>query len=313
MGNVHARHLSRLTGVELYYFEPDAARAAEFGSKYKVAQCDSLASLLGKVDVVDVCVPTDLHIPIALDAVNAGKAAFVEKPVARTVADALPLLEASRKAKVPVGVGQVVRYFPEFRNARKMVVDGKIGTPAAARTRRGGLMPGKGANWFADHNRSGGVLIDLAIHDFDWLRWTLGEVTSLYSRSVGAATMAGPDYALTTLTFDNGAVGHVESTWMDPAGFRTTFEVCGSGGMIEFDSRLSASLRTTAGGISAAESPLSASDDPYFNELSDFVSAVENGKEPPVSLYDGMMALSIAEAALESAQTGKPVNPTRDF
>ncbi|PMZ00384.1 gfo/Idh/MocA family oxidoreductase, partial [Pseudomonas sp. FW306-02-F02-AB] len=87
------------------------------------------------------------------------------------------------------------------------------------------------------------------IHDFDWLRWTLGEVKSLYSRSVQARHGEGPDYCLTTLTFESGAIAHVESTWMDPSGFRTTFEVAGSAGLIQHDSRETSSLRThTIGG-----------------------------------------------------------------
>ncbi len=81
-----------------------------------------------------------------------------------------------------------------------------------------------------DHQRSGGVLVDLAIHDFDWLRWTFGEVVSVSSRSVASKSMKGPDYALTVLKHESGTVSHVETTWMDPAGFSTSFEVAGSYG-----------------------------------------------------------------------------------
>ena len=162
-----------------------------------------------------------------------------------------------------------------------------------------------------DHTRSGGVMIDLGIHDFDWLRWVLGEVKFLYSRSVGAKTMKGPDYALTTLTFDCGAVAHCESTWMDPGGFRATFEVCGSEGMLQHDSRNVATLKMAKAGSTAAESPLSAGDDPYYNQLRGFVSAVQEGRTPPVTGHDGFMALSIALAALESAQTDRVVVPAR--
>lgn len=164
-----------------------------------------------------------------------------------------------------------------------------------------------------DHRRSGGVLIDLAVHDFDWLRWTLGEVEHLYARSVGSKTMQGPDYALTTLTFDSGAVAHVEATWMDPSGFRTTFEVCGSGGMVEFDSRTTASLRTHLPSGSRGESNLSPLDDPYYGELRGFTDAVKAGSTPPVTAYDGLMALSIALTAFESAATGKVLRPPREF
>ncbi|HEY0867681.1 MAG TPA: Gfo/Idh/MocA family oxidoreductase, partial [Fimbriimonas sp.] len=139
----------------------------------------------------------------------------------------------------------------------------------------------------------------------------LGEVKHLYSRSVGAASGTGPDYALTVLTFDSGAIGHVEATWMDPSGFRTTYEVCGSDGMIQFDSRETPSLRTHTEGKTALESNQSPLDDPYYQELNAFLGAVKDGTTPPVTGYDGMMAVSIALAALESAKTGRIVAPAR--
>ena len=162
-----------------------------------------------------------------------------------------------------------------------------------------------------DHARSGGVLLDLAIHDFDWLRWTLGEVKTLYSRSVQARHGSGPDYGLTTLTFDSGAIAHVESTWMDPSGFRTTFEVAGSDGLIQHDSRETASLRTHTVGGTALDMNLSVTDDPYYKQLAAFFDALSNGSTVPVSAYEGAMALSISLAAIDSAQTGRAVTPVR--
>jgi predicted dehydrogenase len=130
---------------------------------------------------------------------------------------------------------------------------------------------------------------------------------------VGAEKGFGPDYALTTLTFDSGAVAHVESTWMDPSGFRVTFEVCGSDGMIEYDSRTAAALRTHTAGGTRLESPLAAEDDPYLKQLKDFVRACQNDGPGAVSGYDGFMALSISVAALRSARTGEVVAPVREL
>ncbi|HTQ11254.1 MAG TPA: Gfo/Idh/MocA family oxidoreductase, partial [Fimbriimonadaceae bacterium] len=157
-------------------------------------------------------------------------------------------------------------------------------------------------------------LIDLGVHDFDWLRWTLGEVKHLYSRSVGAKTGQGLDYALTTLTFDSGCVAHAETTWMDPGGSRATYEVCGDKGMIQFDTRNAATLRTTISGKGmAAEAPLAGTDDPYYSQLRTFVDAVTKSETPPVTGHDALMALAIALAARESAQTDKVVAPARQF
>lgn len=314
MGNAHARHYARMSDVDVIFFERSSDRAKEFAEKHSVRPCKSADDLMSEADIVDICLPTDLHCEYALRSIAAGRATLVEKPIAGTLEEGARLIEAAAKVNVPLGTAQVVRYFPEFKHGHDLVISGKVGTPAAARTRRGGAAPKGGSdNWFMDHHRSGGVLIDLAVHDFDWLRWTLGEVKSLFSRSVGAKSMKGPDYALTTLTFDSGAVAHVEATWMDPSGFRTTFEVCGSGGMIEFDSRRAPSLKTSTEGKVANEAPLGPQDDPYYRELRDFVDAITNEKQPPVTGSDGLMALSIGLAALESAQSGKVVSPAREF
>jgi predicted dehydrogenase len=158
-----------------------------------------------------------------------------------------------------------------------------------------------------DHEKSGGALLDLAIHDFDWLYWTFGKIKFLYSRSLSSQAGQGPDYALTTLTFESGAVAHVEATWMDPGGFRTSFDIAGSEGLLEFDSRKTAALKTaTAEGI-VYEPSVAAVEDPYYLELRAFLEAVKNGTEVPISGRDGLMALRISLAAAESAKSGRVV------
>lgn len=317
MGNVHARHHRNIPNTEASVFDVDPARRKEVADRWNLGQLESFEAALVWADIVDVCVPTPLHLDLGLKVIAAGKALLMEKPLAGNVADSAKLLEAAQRANVPLMPAHVVRFFPEFRRGHDVVVAGGVGKPAAARTRRGGGMPKGAGLWFADHSQSGGVLLDLAIHDFDWLRWTLGEVKSLYARSVGVQKGGGPDYALTTLQFDSGAVAHSEATWMDPSGFRTAFEVCGDGGMIEFDSRLTPILRTHRANedgsllSSANEGPFDPGDDPYFRELSGFVDAVRNGTPPPISGLDGLLAVAIAEAALESARTGKVVSPAR--
>ncbi|MCW5941725.1 MAG: Gfo/Idh/MocA family oxidoreductase [Fimbriimonadaceae bacterium] len=313
MGQVHARQYAKMANVQLYVHDRQTDRAARLAEEYGAINTTGSDDLISKCDVVDVCLPTDLHAAYGQKVLSAGRALIMEKPLARTLEESVGLLEAATKANVPFGAAQVVRYFPEFAAGHRHVKGGGVGTPAAARTRRGGPPPIKGAdNWFMDHARSGGVLLDLAIHDFDWLRWTLGEVTHLYARSLRAKDLSGgPDYALTTLSFEGGAVAHVEATWMDPSGFRTTYEVCGSEGMIEYDSRAHPSLRTHLAGGSSAESPLFETDDPYYLELSAFVDAVQGGSPVPVPAYEGAMAVSIALAAQESAATDRAVRPAR--
>lgn len=311
MGNVHARQYGKMPNVTVGYRDHNPDRMDAFGQRWQATPFDSPEALIEWADVVDICIPTDLHPEYAHKAIAARKAVFLEKPIARGLEDAVGMVEAAEKAGIPLMVGQVVRFFPEYAKGHELVKHGAVGTPAAARMRRGGLAPTGSNSWFMDHSRSGGVLIDLAIHDFDWLRWTLGEVKFLYSRSVGVKTGSGPDYALTTLTFESGAVAHVESTWMDPGGFRTAFEVAGSEGLIEHDSRAVAAIRTHRQGEAKLESPLAELDDPYYLELSGFLKSIQAGTPPPVPGRDGVAALSLALAAVESAKTGKVIHPAK--
>jgi predicted dehydrogenase len=311
MGTVHARQYAKMADVELAIFDHNSERLAEFGAQTGGVVVGSRDELVSWADVIDVCLPTDLHADACLAAIAAGRAVFCEKPLALDLASGSAVVAAADKANVQFMPGQVVRFFPEFARGHRMVKDGAVGNPAVARTRRGGGAPFGSDGWFMDPTRSGGVLLDLAIHDFDWLRWTLGEVTQVRARKTG--TGEGPEYALTVLTFESGCLGHVEATWMDPGGFRTTFEVAGSGGLIEFDSRTAPSVRVSTMGSTSVENPLASTDDPYYQELRQFLDAVSAGTTPPVTGLDGLHALAIAVAANESAETDRTVRPASQF
>lgn len=311
MGRVHARQYALRGNVELLIHDRVPEHAAKLAETSGGTPVDDIDELLKRADAIDVCLPTPLHTEIGLQAIAAGRAVLIEKPLARTFEDGLRLVEAAERANVPLMTAQVVRFFPDFARGHRLVKDGAVGTPAAARVRRGGKAPQGSEGWFQNLEMSGGVILDLAVHDFDWLRWTLGEVSHLYSRSVGLQDGHGPDYALTTLTFDSGAVAHVESTWMDPTGFRTTFEVAGSKGLIEHDSRTNAFLRTATDGGVQTDGGLTSTEDPYYLEIDGFVTALEKGTAVPVPGREGLAALSISLAAIESAKTGRVVKPIR--
>lgn len=310
MGRVHSNHYRHLPHVKLAAYDANPEALDAFCSNYSVTACHSLDELFDHSDVVDVCLPTDLHYEIGLKAIAAGKHVLLEKPMARTTQECRELLQAAREAKVQLAPGHVVRYFADYERAHNLVVSGAIGRPGAARCRRGGKAPVGSAGWFRDATRSGGVLLDLAVHEFDWLSWTLGDVTSVMAQSVAfSGQEAVGDYGLATLTHAGGAVSHVEATWMDPAGFRMTFEVCGSEGMIQYDSRTSVAVRTSNEKGTFTDNNLAGNQDPYFRQLSTWVSCVQSGEPYAVRPEDGFKAVAIAEAALQSAQAGKVVVP----
>ena len=184
MGNVHARHYGNMPGVELFAWDRDADKLGAFSKHHGALKATSYEDLLSQVDLVDICLPTPLHLEFVLQSIEAGRATLVEKPMARRLSECQQMINAAHKMGVTLGVGHVVRFFPEHRKIHEMVVAGEVGVPASCRMRRGGRCPIGSEGWFRDPEQSGGVILDLAIHDYDWLRWTFGEVKQVYAKSV---------------------------------------------------------------------------------------------------------------------------------
>jgi predicted dehydrogenase len=290
---------------------PDRARAAASAGDGEVA--GSLAELLRAVDVVDVCTPTDTHRFTVEAAAAAGRDVICEKPLARALDDAQAMAAACQAAGVRLLAAHVVRYFPEYAAARAAVAAGQIGRPAILRLRRESSRPGRSPDsWIFDEARSGGVMLDLMIHDFDYARWIAGDVDSVMARRVRDASGCDVDYAVAVLRHSFGALSHVIGAWSYPSPvFRTGFELAGDGGLIEYESVEQQPIsRYLVAGEDEAESGLPASpleESPFTAELRDFVRVLTTGAEPRVSAEDGIAALRIALAAIESSRLGRPV------
>ena len=314
MGSWHANQWRKVPGVELVGVLDTRQDAA---SKVGEAYGDWNSLLTGaKPDIIDICTPTPAHREYVELAAAAGKAIFVEKPLARTLEDCDAIVNAVDRAGVPAMPGHVVRYYPEYSKAKEIIDTGGIGKPATVRTARMAAFPvinGR-ENWYADAAKSGGVVLDMILHDFDWLRWCLGEVDRVYAKGLIDQGRGEFDFGLVTLHFKSGALGHVTGSWVHIGPFRTQFELCGDAGMIEHDSEKSApftvSYRQTdvgESGVAIPESPLFPADDPYYKELRHFIDVIEGKAQPLVTVYDARAAVAIASAALESIATSLPV------
>jgi predicted dehydrogenase len=265
-----------------------------------------------KPDAVDICVPTPWHKEYVLKAARAGKHVVTEKPMARTLEDCREMMDATARAGVTFMVAHVLRFFPEFATAKAQIDAGAVGNPAVVRTTRGGGFPHAWSDWYGSFDWSGGVCLDLIIHDFDWLRWTFGEVERVYAKGLIERKIEHLDYALVTLRFKSGVIAHVEGTWANPSGFQVKFEVAGDGGMIDFFNKQAVPLdmarkEAENGGpvVAIPESPTV--QNPYFLELQHFIDCLETGTKPSITPEDGLRAVEISLAALESIRTGKPV------
>lgn len=305
MGSGHAT-IWRDSGVEVHGYD-EFAEVREAAERSGVRVHDDLTSLLDAVDAVDVCTPTDVHARVALEAVRAGRHVIVEKPFTRTVAEADELLAAAADAHVQVHVAHVVRYFPAYAAAREAVAGGRIGRPAVLRFTREGGLPG-GRRWFLDAERSGGLICDVMIHDIDYARWIAGDVVRVYAkelRRVGPENTASHAYAV--LTHESGAISHLTASWArEGAGFRTSFDIAGETGLLEYATDERVAMRTAPPDLFGG-GEWRKGEDPWSLELREFLTALNGGPAPRVSAEDGREALRIALAAVESAKTGEAI------
>ena len=264
------------------------------------------------ITVVDVCTPTPTHRPLVEAAAERGLDAFCEKPLARTAADADAIVDAVEDAGITFMTGHVLRYFPEYAEAKRRIDAGEIGALGTLHTERLSSPPRYGSNsWFGDTAQSGGVLLDMAIHDFDYLRWVVGDVERVFARTAEWDDGHLNQHSSVLLRFEDGTTGNVEASWGYPEGspFVTSYELAGDEGLLEFDARDENAVRVSGGaeGTKAPASPLAKS--PYTRELEHFVECVETGRDPDISPDDARQAVRIALAAIESAERGEPVAP----
>ncbi|MEM9776305.1 MAG: Gfo/Idh/MocA family oxidoreductase [Chloroflexota bacterium] len=315
MGQRHAQAWSRTPAIICGFVSrsPDASLALAHQFDTKVY--GSLEELLPFVDVIDVCVPTHLHHEVTLAGAQAGVHVICEKPLARTIAEAEEMIAVCDSAGVKLLVAHVVRYFPEYAAAQQSVEAGEIGHPAIIRLNRGTNPPSKpDENWFLDEEKSGGVILDLMVHDFDYARWIGGEIKTVFAKNVRTENPSAEfDHALVILTHENGTISHIEGSWALPAPmFRTAFEISGSIGLIEHHSDQTASIKAythsrhqTGAAVPMLQNPL------HFNpctaEIQSFYDHLVYDTPIPVTAEDGLAALKIALAAVQSAKTGLPV------
>lgn len=319
MGHAHAPSwkLLKSMGAELVGVvtnRPESAKA--FAQQYDLKPYTSIDALIEDVDILDICTPTNLHKEMTIKAAQAGKHVICEKPIALTVEDAKIMIDACEKAGVRLFIAHVVRFVSQYQAAKRSIDAGHIGKPCVIRLTRAGYQPRKSTdNWFVDAERSGGMMLDLMIHDYDYARWLSGDVKRVFAKSARAENPQSPgDYALVTLRFVDGTIAHIEGGWAYPPGFfRTSMDIAGTDGLIEWSSDDVETMHTHLANppkVQADEVAVpgaKAADSPFTRQLGHFYDCIRNQSEPIVTAHDALQALEIGLAAIESARTGKPV------
>ena len=308
MGHVHAAAYRRM-GAELKYaYDADREVLQGFANKYGLEPADSYEALVRAVDVVDICTPTFTHLELAEQAFALGAEVILEKPLALTAAEGEQIIRAARDTGRRLFVAMVVRFFPQYRRTAELVHAGELGEVGVVRLKRVAFPPQAG--WFRDPALSGGMPVDLMIHDLDYARWLLGDPVSVFARRSNPIQGEPLEHVQALLGYQNGAMVLVEGGWAYPPGyFRTSLDVAGSRGLVEWSSDQPAPLETLfpkdapppALGLPMAGLEV----DPYELELKHALASLESGDPFDVSPDDALAALKLAIAVRESAASGR--------
>lgn len=318
IGKIHAENLvTRIPGVEVTALaDVNLAAAQETAARLHIPQVSAdFRDILedASINAVAICSSTDTHSQLISACAQAGKHIFCEKPVDYDLARIDAALQAVEKAGVKLQIGFNRRFDPNFRKVHQMVAEGKLGQVHILRiTSRDPAPPP-----IAYVKVSGGMFLDMTIHDFDMARYLSGsEVEEVFTAAgvlvdpaIGAA--GDVDTAVITLRFANGAIGTIDNSRKAVYGYDQRVEVFGSAGMVSAANNTPDNTTFSAADGVHSSKPLyfflERYMDSFIAEVQEFVNAVQEDKAPPVSGLDGRKPVVIGMAAAKSHREGRPV------
>lgn len=325
MGEMHAQIYQALPGVELTAvvdINITSAKQKLSALGLDITVYATLSELLTACDVqaVDICSPTGQHVELAVEAAEAGKHLFIEKPLAFDAACCRQIETAIKKAGVFAQVGHCIRFWPEYRTLKNTIESGELGALKSLSLARRSSRPGGGnpQHWVNDQKHSGGAAFDMHVHDTDFVLHLFGLPQSVFSNT--SEGMSGPDHIFTHYKYDDIAV-HAEGGWDYPQhyGFYMGYEAVFEDGTLAYHSNAEATLTltkkdqpttpvtieqpgpkesaTSSGNISALGG--------YFNELEYFTNCLKANKAPEIAtIAQASESIRVLCAELESAQSG---------
>ena len=317
IGRMHAELLSlQVEGAALAgVYDTDAELARPLAERLRVPAAASAGELCAsnEVDAIAICTTTDTHVDLIVEAAAAGKAVFCEKPLSLELAEVDRALAAVEEAGVLFQVGFNRRFDPAHQSVRDAVASGTIGDVHVVRisSRDPGPPP------LEYERRSGGLFLDMTIHDFDMARYVTGsDVVEVFARgavriSPELAEFDDVDTAVVTLVHESGAMTVVDNSRQAVYGYDQRVEAFGSRGMAASENPLAhTGLVRTGEGTHAATLPyffLERYVPSYLREWDAFVQAFRRGLPSPVGGADGRAPLAIGLAAWRSHREGRPV------
>ena len=314
IGGVHAAAYGRLAGVKVVgVADVDAGRGQKLAESAAAQYYSTVAALVAnpEVQAVSICLPHALHAEATLTAAAAGKHVLCEKPIATSLEDADRMIRACKAAGVKLMIGFTHRFRPEHIKARQLLDEGAIGQVLYANDIIwSGRDNDESLQWRGQvAQNGGGIFMDNGIHAADRIRWWLrSEVTTVTARiGRGRGLIEGEENGTALLGFANGATAVLQQAIGTPASSGCCYvEFVGTDGVLRVDTwqGLKISLR---------HKPWEVIDYPkdglggFDLELSEFLAAIRENREPPVTGEDGRAALAIIGAIYDSARKGTTV------
>jgi scyllo-inositol 2-dehydrogenase (NAD+) len=319
LGRVYARDLAgripetRLVAVA----DPAGTVAKDVAAEFDVARAytDPMALIDDpSVEAIVIVTPTHVHREQVIAAAASRKPTFCEKPPALSLDEVAAMKAAVERAGMFFQMGFMRRFDAGYAAAKKQIEAGRIGEPLVFKaTSRDPFRP---SLEYANPKSSGGMLIDMGIHDFDLARWFMGDVHTV---SAIGATIAYPelktvgdiDNAIASLIFQSGKLGVVDLTRSGIYGYDIATEILGLEGTIRIGylRETPITVLTKANGVSHDTVPyfMERFRDAYTNQLQNFAQNVQQQKQPPVTIDDGLEALRVGVAATQARETGVAV------
>jgi inositol 2-dehydrogenase len=319
LGRVYARDLAgRIPETRLVAVADTLGNLArEVAEEFDVPQSyDDAFALIDDpaVEAIVIVTPTHVHREHAIAAARKGKPTFCEKPPALSLGEIAEMKAAIDKSGTFFQMGFMRRFDPGYAAAKKQIDAGRIGEPLVFKaTSRDPFRP---SLEYANPASSGGMLIDMGIHDFDLARWFMGDVRSV--AAIGAtiaypelATVGDIDNAIASMTFASGKLGVVDLTRSGIYGYDISTEILGLEGTIRIGylRETPIMVMTKANGVSHDTVPyfMERFRDAYTNQLQNFAQNVLHDRPAPITIADGMEALRVGVAATRARESGATV------
>lgn len=287
--------------------------AARFGAKYSYTDYHELLKR-DDIDAVVVVTPTATHAEVIKAAALAGKHIFSEKPLAQTLSMCDEAIAAVNAASVKLQLGFMRRFDPAYVLAKKKIEEGAIGTPVMFRS--SSRDPKRTSLEFARRENSGGLIMDMGVHDFDQARWLMGSEVVRVQTEGGCLVfpelkeVGDIDNAMINLRFANDTIGNIDVSRNAVYGYDIRTEVLGSeGGLLIGTLQQTSTLVMTRAGVTHDTVPyfMERFGEAYANEIRDFVGCLLDDRPPSVTGLDARKATAIGIAATMSLDEDRPV------